>query len=234
MDKNPQPAASTRDVVGIDVMLPDAETRARAARYGRKPMAEVSVSLSNGDTNAIVVPLRVARLLDEGSISLPMPADDAFDAIRDLEFRVCFSLLTELLARRDYANAEMRFKLAAYGFRDSEIEKALQRAQERRYLDDTRFCRSFIDERLRRGWGRRKIESDLRRRGVRLEEIPGYPEDFYVDQDELERALEALSRKPVPTSRSREKLVRFLVSRGYSCGVAYDAVRLHLDSLSTA
>lgn len=232
MDDKPEFDSSTLEAVDITVTLPDDEARARAALRGRKPMAEVVVLLSSGDANTIVVPLRVARLLDEGAIALPMPIDNAFDAIHALELRSCFSLLIDLLSRRDYASSEMRRKLAAYGFRESEIEEALRRAQERHYLDDARFCRYFVDERLRRGWGRIKIESDLKRRGVHLDEIPGYPEDFFADLDDFGRALDALSRKAIPALRPRDKLVRFLVSRGYSFGVANDAVRTYLDSRS--
>ena len=232
MDVSPQPSSSQVDATDISVTLPDAEARARAARRGRKPLAEVSVSLSNGGISDIVVPVRVGRLLDTDAIALPLPVDDAFDAIHALELRVCFSLLTEMLSRRDYACAEMRSKLAAYGFRDIEIEEALRQAQDRRYLDDARFSRYFIYERLRRGWGRVKIEAELRRRGVSLEEIPGYPEEFFDEQDDLARALDALARKSVPASRPREKLVRFLVSRGYSFSVANEAVRSYLNDIA--
>lgn len=231
MDANSQLSSSQVDAIDISVTLPDAEARARAARRGRKPLAEVSVSLSNGGASDIVVPVRVGRLLDEGSLALPMPVDDAFDAIHALELRVCFSLLTEMLSRRDYACAEMRGKLSAYGFRDIEIDEALRLARERRYLDDARFSKYFIDERLRRGWGRVKIEAELRRRGVSLDDIPGYPDEFFDEQGDLARALDALSRKSVPASRPREKLVRFLVSRGYSFAVAIEAVRSHLNDI---
>lgn len=211
------------DAVSIDVGLPDTAARARAARYGKKPMAEVAVELEDGTVYRIVVPLRVGRLLDDGSVSLPQPWHDAFDAIHELEYRVCVAQLTELLSRRDYAEDEIRRKLASYGYRDQEIDRTLVYGQEHRFIDDRRFAEYFIAERIRRGWGRRRIELELQRRGVDVETIDGYPDRYFSDEDDLERAREVLASRPVPATRAFEKSVRHLVSRGFSYSIARDA-----------
>lgn len=36
-----------------------------------------------------------------------------------------------------------------------------------------------------RGWGQRKIETELKRRHVVLDDIPGYPEDYFAVEDDL-------------------------------------------------
>ncbi len=222
-------APSEASVTSLSIALPDASARARAASRGRKPMAEVTLHLDGGDSREIVVPTRVGRLLEEDAVALPLPADEAFDAIHALEGRVCFAMLTEMLSRRDHSSDEIRRKLASYGFRDIEIDASLARAREHRFLDDGRFAAYFIEERLRRGWGRRKIETELRRRGVDLEAVPGYPDAFFSEEDDRARARALLERKPVPEARAFDKLVRFLMSRGFGYGVAAEAVRERLD-----
>lgn len=216
-------------VTELRVTLPTKQDRARCAAMGKKPMAAVSVVLENGREREIVVPVRVGRLLASGAVALPQDEDAAFDQIHALEGKVCFTLLTEMLARRDMSEVEVRRKLLAYGYRDQEIDASLRRAQEHRFVSDERFAASFIEERLRRGWGQLKIEQELRRRGVSVQELPGYPDTFFQSEDEFERALAVLRRKSLPQSRPYERLTRFLVSRGFSYGVARDAVRRRLQ-----
>lgn len=218
-------AERTGEAIDIEVRLPDAAARARAASRGRKPVAEVDVTLDSGGVCQIVVPVRVGRLLQQDSLPLPLDVDDAFDAIHALEERVCYAMITEMLSRRDHAEDELRRKLRQYGFRDQEIASALERARSHRFVNDARFAAYFIEERIRRGWGRRKIELELVRKGVSLDEIPGYPDAFFSDDDDLNRARALLARKTVPRERAYEKLTRFLVSRGFSYGIATDAVR---------
>lgn len=184
--------------------------------------------MENGCSREIVVPVRVGRILMGDEISLPLPEDEAFDAIHALEGRICFNLMTEMLSRRDYAAGELREKLRLYGYRDEEIDPCLDRARDLRFVNDARFASYFIEERKRRGWGRVKIERELKMRGVSLDDIPDYPDAYFSEDDDLERAVALLGRKRVPDSRAYEKLVRHLMSKGFAYSVAAEATRRRL------
>lgn len=211
----------------IEVRLPDRK-RASSSLSSRKPMAEVSCIMENGCSREIVVPVRVGRILMGDAIPLPLPEDEAFDAIHALEGRICFNLMTEMLSRRDYATGELREKLRLYGYRDEEIDPCLDRARDLRFVNDARFASYFIEERKRRGWGRVKIERELKMRGVSLDDIPDYPDAYFSEDDDLERAVALLGRKRVPDSRAYEKLVRHLMSKGFAYSVAAEATRRRL------
>ena len=211
----------------IEVRLPDRK-RASSSFSSKKPMAEVSCIMENGCSREIVVPVRVGRILMGDAISLPLPEDEAFDAIHALEGRICFNLMTEMLSRRDYAAGELREKLRLYGYRDEEIDPCLDRARDLRFVNDARFASYFIEERKRRGWGRVKIERELKMRGVSLDDIPDYPDAYFSEDDDLERAVALLGRKRVPDSRAYEKLVRHLMSKGFAYSVAAEATRRRL------
>ena len=212
-------------VTDIEVRLPDKARRALASYSAKKPIAEVTLTLDNGRSREIVVPTRVGRVLQAEGIPLPQDEDSAFDAIHALEGRVCLTMLTEMLSRRDHGTEEARRKLSLYGFRDIEIDAAVERATELRFLNDDRFVSYFIEERKRRGWGRRKVEVELKHRGIDLDAVPGWPDDFFSDDDDLSRARELLSRRPVPSNGAFEKLVRRLMSKGFSYSVAAQAAR---------
>ena len=63
-----------------------------------------------------------------------------------------------------------------------------------------------------------------------LDDIPGYPEDYFAVEDDLARASALLAKRRVPETRAFEKLVRFLMGRGFSYHVAADAVKSRLDA----
>lgn len=217
------------DVTALHVALPDKAARARAASSGRKAMSAVSVELEDGRTREIAVPARVGRLLHEDPLPLPMGEDAAFDAVHALEGRVAFAMVTEMLSRRDHAETELRRKLRLYGFRDEEISFALDRARSRRYVDDGRFASYFIEERMRRGWGPRKIEAELKTKGIDPSSVDGYPEMFFSEGKEFELALEALRRKRVPDEKPRERLLRYLLGRGFDWSTSRRAVDVVLN-----
>ena len=217
-------------VTDIEVRLPEKGQRA-SSFSAHKPMAEVSLVLDCGRSRDIVVPVRVGRILQKEGISLPQDEERAFDAIHALEGRVCLTMLTEMLSRRDHGTEEARRKLLLYGFRDLEIDAALSRATELRFLNDDRFVEYFIDERKRRGWGKRRVEMELHRRGIDLGSVPGWPDAFFSEDDDFRRACELLERKSVPSTRAFDKLVRHLMSKGFSYDVSSQAVRERLDNV---
>ena len=61
------------------------------------------------------------------------------------------------------------------------------------------------------------------------ENIAGYPEDFFDDAADVGRALGLLERKRLPDTRAYEKLVRFLVGKGFDYRCASEAVKLRLE-----
>ena len=46
-------------------------------------------------------------------------------------------------------------------------ERIIRRLVEEKFIDETRFCRSFVNDKLRfNKWGRIKIDFELRNRGI--------------------------------------------------------------------
>lgn len=218
------------EMIELEVRLPNG-TRTSSSFSTKKPMAEVSCCMSNGGTREIVVPVRVGRVLIKEGIGLPKPEHEAFDAIHAVEARTCFTILTEMLSRRDHSVGEVRSKLSDYGFRCEEIEPAISRAIEMRFLNDERFAMHFIEERKHRGWGKRKIEIELHRKGIDTADLPGYPDEYFDDEEDLDRAVSLLNRKRIPDSHAYEKLVRRLMTKGFSFSIASKAAHLKLSDI---
>lgn len=216
-------------VTEIGIAFPDRASSSFSSTYPKvKPRAEITFRLEGGGERKAWAPVRVARAFQADQPVLPASLASLKETLGALEGSICFTVLTEMLSRRDYGTAEAEGRLLGYGFHADAVARAVARATELRFLDDGRFAVHFIEERKRRGWGQRKVEQELKRRGLNPGDIEGYPEAFFSADDDLERARDILARRRVPEARAFEKLVRHLMSKGFSYAVAADAVRERL------
>ena len=219
-------------VTEATVVFPDkkAASSFSTGYASKKPCAHIDCDLEGGFERTIWIPTRVARLYVKNRPDLPCDWAVFREAVELIERKCALTMVTEMLSRRDHATGEVRDKLACYGFHAAAIDFAVERATQYRFLDENRFCSYFIEERKRRGWGQRKIETELKRRHVVLENIPGYPEDYFAADVDLARACALLSKRRVPETRGFEKLVRFLMGKGFSYRIAADAAKARIDA----
>jgi regulatory protein len=130
-----------------------------------------------------------------------------------------------LLARREYARAELASRLVAGGASRDEVEVLLDELQRLGYLCDARFAGALVRQKSG-SYARRAIAHALRERGVgkdtAAEALAG------VGGDEVAEALALWQRrfgKPPADEREKARQLRFLVSRGYSAAIAYRILR---------
>ena len=72
-----------------------------------------------------------------------------------------------LLARRDLSEGEVRMKLLARDFGEPEVEAAIARLRERRYLDDRSLAEAVARTQARtKHQGPLKVRAHLRRRRI--------------------------------------------------------------------
>ncbi len=128
--------------------------------------------------------------------------------------------LEELCARSEQCCGEARKKLYNWGISSSEAEAIIRSLTERRYIDDRRFCRAFVRDKLQFSrWGKRKIMLTLIQKRVdrdiieeAFDEID--PDDYF---DTLKKIVRAKARtiSDADTFEGRTRLFRFAVSRGF-------------------
>lgn len=217
------------EVVAIAVTFPEKRGSAYATSpHAKRPRATIVMTLDSKREITYTVPVRVARLFAQDEPELPCLFEHARALLLGLEERTCMTALIEMLSRRDHSIDEASRKLSLAGYFPSSVESAITRAQSYGYLNDVTFAQRFVSSRKARGWGRRKIEQELRHKGVDVDSIPGYPDDFFSVDDEVERARAVLARKRIPETRAFEKLVKHLMGKGFSYGAASDAVKERL------
>ncbi len=131
-----------------------------------------------------------------------------------------------MLARREWARAELRDRLARAGGDHDEIERVLDALERDGYLSDARYAQMIVAQKAGR-FGPRAIAHALRERGVAAQASSDALEALR-DVDEVADARRLLSRRfaEVPADdRERARQVRFLLGRGYALSIALKVVR---------
>ncbi|MDG6895623.1 recombination regulator RecX [Volucribacter amazonae] len=124
-----------------------------------------------------------------------------------------------LLARREYSEAEIRHKMQQKAFSPEEIEQAIQYCQQKNWQSDLRFCESYIRTRSQRGYGKLRIKQELNYlKGIDDETLNTVFDGMQIDWEEL--ALTTLSKKfphfaQVKDLKTKQKIWRYMASHGF-------------------
>lgn len=120
-------------------------------------------------------------------------------------------------------------KLISWELTDDAIKRILDQLKKERYLDNERFCRSFINDKLKfNKWGKAKIIFELKKRQIPeyiynpiLEELSG---DVFEEQLMYILSVKIKSIKGKNDYEKKSKLIRFALGRGFSMDLAVRCV----------
>ncbi|MCK2184619.1 regulatory protein RecX [Halomonas getboli] len=123
-----------------------------------------------------------------------------------------------LLARREYARAELRNRLTAKDHSPEAVEACLDELVEQGLQSDARFAESFLRSRVARGQGPVRIRAELSRRGIDADTARAAFDEAGGEVDWFELAAETLGRRfsgPGEGPKERARRERFLAGRGF-------------------
>lgn len=128
-----------------------------------------------------------------------------------------------LLTQREHSRAELVARLGDDGYPPRIVEDTLEALGRSGLVDDERFADAWARSRARQGYGRRRIATELAKKGV-SEEAASAALDAACGVDEVSRAR-ALLRGVAPADRKqRDRALRRLLARGFEFSVALQAV----------
>jgi regulatory protein len=122
-----------------------------------------------------------------------------------------------LLARRDYAGAELAGKLRERGFDAAVVQTLLAELNVRRLLDDARYAGHFAQYHRARGQGPERIRRELAVLGVAaalIEDALGTVADWAAVAREVRRRR--FGPEPPVDWQEKARQARFLQYRGFS------------------
>jgi regulatory protein len=130
-----------------------------------------------------------------------------------------------LLARREYARADLEQRLLAKGAPRDEIAAVLDELAAQGLLSNDRYARALVAQKSG-SYSRRSIRGELKRKGVGGDAIDAALADATIEDDAALRALWQ-RRFDAPPANDREKArqVRFLQSRGFDLSAILKLLR---------
>jgi len=122
----------------------------------------------------------------------------------------------DYLARAEQSRLGLVRKLSAKGFQKAHIQKALDYLEQRSYLSDARFARSWLNMRsISHYEGRTRLSAELASRGIDRATANAALDEYFESHDE-----EALCRKALEKCRRQkktdDKAAAYLTAHGFS------------------
>lgn len=138
--------------------------------------------------------------------------------------------LAALCARSEHCQWEMQEKMRRWELDDAAQARVMARLVKERYVDDERYARAFVKDKVRYNkWGRRKVEQALWQKRID-DDIRERVLDE-VDEEEYLNVLRPLLKQKRKSTKAEndyelnQKLVRFALGRGFT----YDIIRQCID-----
>lgn len=132
--------------------------------------------------------------------------------------------LTAECARAEHCTGEMLEKMRRWGVDDDVQDRVMAYLIKGKYIDDERFCRLFVRDKIRfNGWGRRKVEQALYQKRVD-KAVSGPVLDEIEDVEYIEALRPLIHSKRKSTKATNEyelnqKLMKFALSRGFEWNI---------------
>ncbi len=138
--------------------------------------------------------------------------------------------LTALCARAEHCQWEMLEKMRRWEMTEEAQARVMARLVEERYVDDERYARAFVNDKVRYNkWGRRKVDQALWQKHID-EDVRQRVLDEVDDETYLAVLRPLLQQKRKATKAAsdyelNQKLVRFALGRGFT----YDIIEQCLE-----
>lgn len=162
--------------------------------------------------------------------------DTLLAGLQNEDYRLQIKELSfKLLSRRMHSAAELKRKLLLKKLPSERIDETIADLLERKYLDDFKFAEKYAEEMLKNNKkGLIKIKSELLGKGVDKKTADAVMAKYENSETLIDNAL-LIARRKISSSvytnltavKKKEKLFRFLISKGYS----QDVIRITIDKL---
>lgn len=139
--------------------------------------------------------------------------------------------LAALCAQAEHCQYEMLEKMRRWELSEAAQAKVMQRLVKERYVDDERYARAFVKDKVRYNkWGRRKVEQALWTKHID-EDIRQRVLDEVDDEEYIAVLRPLLQQKRKSTKANSDyelngKLIKFAMSRGFTMDIIKQCINV--------
>lgn len=153
-----------------------------------------------------------------------MKSSDNIDLLQKAK-NYCFLLLKFRLR----SEKELYSRLKKKEFSDEIIKSALSFLKERRFIDDNYFAQAWIESRIKKPLGIRRLREELKIKGIDKEIIDSQIQDLkkeYREEDVVTRlAKERIHKlKGIEPQKAKRRILGYLLRRGFSADIVMDVI----------
>lgn len=140
-----------------------------------------------------------------------------------------YDKLSAYCAYSERCSSDVKAKCRKLNIETNEIPAYILRLQEDGFLDEVRYAKTFIRSKVSRKWGPQKIQTALQAKFIPAETFQPLLSD--IAQDDLKEKIVTLANQKRKTIKGKtpseihQKLVRFLMGRGFSYTLIKDAIK---------
>ena len=162
--------------------------------------------------------LKVGKLIDEKDL-------EKITSQEELNKAQAYALM--LLGYRERSLREIKIRMRQKGYEEKLVEKVVKYLKDRNLINDKRFTQLWAESRIKKGYGRWRIQSELEQKGVNREITDEILKDLYSGIDEVQVALDLVEKKRWVSKeppRLTERVSNLLRRRGFSFEVISNVV----------
>lgn len=135
-----------------------------------------------------------------------------------------------LLKFRLRSERELYSRLQRKKFDKEVIERTVTFLKNKGFLDDKLFARAWIESRLKKPFGLRRLTQELKMKGIPpaiIEAQAAQLKKAYCEEEVVERlACEKFSKlRSIEPLKAKQRIYAFLLRRGFSPGIVQEKIR---------
>lgn len=135
--------------------------------------------------------------------------------------------LERYCAFQERSEVEVRKKLRDTPLSSGQRDEIIRRLKENDFLNEQRFVEIFVRSKIKDQWGKYKIRQALFAKGIPTpmvdEAMAAVDEDLYAEM--LNNCIDKWKRMHPEEAENRNKLMHFLLSRGFATDEIINALR---------
>lgn len=137
------------------------------------------------------------------------------EAVQDTERTVCFDKALNYLSRGMKTCKQMREYLTGKGYSPQVVNVVIDKLLDYKYLNDEYYAKTYVEQN-QASKGERRLKQELAQKGIPQQIAEQYcVVDSDAARDNAQRLADKYMRSKPRDLKTRQKLQRYLLSRGY-------------------
>jgi regulatory protein len=140
------------------------------------------------------------------------------------DYDLALKYTLRLISSKDYLEQTIREKLKQRKYSAGVIDQVIERLQELKYLDNTEYIKTFIEEKIRKKDGPSKIKFKLKSLGIEEDSIMEHLDEIYTEELINENIAYWIEHK-YEEHDDKQKFLNFCRTKGFRIDMVLNAIK---------